>query len=54
MMSPAGLSMRAGVFTGDAWGAMHNYLWNPINIHRFVANIAYGGSIVGAYARSSS
>ena len=49
MMSPAGLD-QAGVFTGDAWGAMHNYLWNPINIHRFVANIAYGGSIVGAYA----
>lgn len=49
MMSPAGVDV-AGVFTGDAWGAMHNYLWNPINIHRFVANIAYGGSIVGAYA----
>lgn len=49
MMSPAGLD-ASGVFTGDAWGAMHNYLWNPINIHRFVANIAYGGSIVGAYA----
>jgi hypothetical protein len=29
---------------------MHNFLWNPINIHRVVANIAYGGSIVGAYA----
>ena len=29
---------------------MHNFLWTPINIHRIVANIAYGGSIVGAYA----
>ncbi len=49
MMSPAGVD-GAGVFSGDAWAAIHNFLWNPINIHRFVANIAYGGSIVGAYA----
>jgi len=49
MMSPAGVD-AAGVFSGDAWAAIHNFLWNPINIHRFVANIAYGGSIVGAYA----
>ncbi|MCP5038665.1 MAG: cytochrome ubiquinol oxidase subunit I [Rhodobacteraceae bacterium] len=49
MMSPAGVD-AAGVFSGDSWAAIHNFLWNPINIHRFVANIAYGGSIVGAYA----
>ena len=49
MMSPAGVD-AAGVFGGDTWVAIHNYLWNPINIHRFIANIAYGGSIVGAYA----
>jgi cytochrome bd-type quinol oxidase subunit 1 len=49
MMSPAGVD-PAGVFAGDTWAAMHNYLWNPINLHRFIANIAYGGSIVGAYA----
>ncbi|MFQ5625474.1 MAG: cytochrome ubiquinol oxidase subunit I, partial [Methyloligellaceae bacterium] len=49
MMSPAGID-AAGAFTGDSWGAIHNFLWHPINIHRFVANIAYGGSIVGAYA----
>ncbi len=49
MMSPAGVD-PAGVFSGDTWAAIHNFLWNPINIHRFVANIAYGGSIVGAYA----
>jgi cytochrome bd-type quinol oxidase subunit 1 len=49
MMSPAGID-GAGVYTGDVWGAIHNHLWNPINLHRFIANIAYGGSIVGAYA----
>jgi len=49
MMSPAAVN-SAGVFNGDVWAAMHNYLWKPLNIHRFVANIAYGGSVVGAYA----
>ncbi len=49
MMSPAGVD-PAGVFAGDVWAPIHNYLWNPINLHRFIANIAYGGSIVGAYA----
>ena len=49
MMSPAGID-AGGVFTGDAFSAMHNYLWNPINLHRVIANVAYGGSIVGAYA----
>jgi cytochrome bd-type quinol oxidase subunit 1 len=49
MMSPAGVD-AGGVFTGDPWGPIQNYLWNPINLHRFIANIAYGGSIVGAYA----
>ncbi len=49
MMSPAGVD-SAGVYSGDAWAAIHNFLWNPINLHRFVANIAFGGSIVGAYA----
>ncbi|MHA1529472.1 MAG: cytochrome ubiquinol oxidase subunit I, partial [Alphaproteobacteria bacterium] len=49
MMSPDGIDI-AGALTGGAWEAMHNHLWNPINLHRFIANIAFGGSIVGAYA----
>jgi len=49
MMSPAGVD-PAGVFSGDSWAAIHNFLWNPINLHRVIANIAYGGSVVGAYA----
>jgi len=49
MMSPAGVD-AAGVYSGDMWAAIHNFLWNPINIHRVVANVAYGGSIVGAFA----
>ncbi len=49
MMSPEGVD-AAGVFAGDIWPAIQNHLWNPINLHRVVANVAFGGSIVGAYA----
>jgi cytochrome bd-type quinol oxidase subunit 1 len=49
MMSPGGVD-PSGAFQGDHWAVMHNFLWNPINLHRFIANIAYGGSIIGAYA----
>ena len=49
MMSPEGVDLD-GVFRSDSWTAMHNFLWNPINLHRFIANIAFGGSVVGAYA----
>ncbi|MCK4739841.1 MAG: cytochrome ubiquinol oxidase subunit I, partial [Deltaproteobacteria bacterium] len=49
MMSPEGVDL-AGTFDGNVWHAINNHLWNPINLHRFIANLAYGGSIVGAYA----
>ena len=49
MMAPSGLD-DAGVFKGDVWEAIHGHLWNPLNIHRFIANIAYGGSLTAAYA----
>ncbi|MBI5893425.1 MAG: cytochrome ubiquinol oxidase subunit I [Deltaproteobacteria bacterium] len=49
MMSPGGVDAQ-GVFQGNSWAAVHNFLWNPINLHRTIANIAYGGSVVGAYA----
>ncbi|MBI5492058.1 MAG: cytochrome ubiquinol oxidase subunit I [Deltaproteobacteria bacterium] len=49
MMTPAGVDIR-GAFDGNVWHAVHNHLWSPMNLHRFIANIAYGGSIVGAYA----
>jgi len=49
MMSPSGVD-AAGAVTGTVWEATRNPLWNPLNLHRFLANIAYGGAIVGAYA----
>lgn len=50
MMAPSGVDPTTGAFLGDVWAAVHGHLWNPVNLHRFIANIAYGGSIVGAYA----
>lgn len=49
MMAPTGIG-DDGAFLGDIWAAIRGHLWNPINIHRFIANIAYGGSITAAYA----
>jgi len=48
MMSPNGISDQGAVLS--VWDAVYNYTWMPINVHRFIANIAFGGSIAGAYA----
>ena len=52
MMAPSGVD-AAGAITGSIWQIMQGPLWNPLNLHRFLANIAYGGAIVGAYAAYS-
>ena len=31
------------------WDAINNYIWMPINIHRLIANMAFGGAIGAAY-----
>jgi len=48
MMSPAGVSSKGALIS--VADAIDNYTWMPINIHRFIANIAFGGSIAAAYA----
>jgi cytochrome bd-type quinol oxidase subunit 1 len=50
MTSPSGIDLDAGVFRGSTWEAMYNFTWMPVNLHRFIANIAFGGSVVAAYA----
>ena len=50
MTSPAGIDLDTGVYRGTTWDAMNNFTWMPVNLHRFIANIAFGGSIVAAYA----
>ncbi len=48
MSTPAGIAESGALIS--TWEAVNNYTWMPINIHRFIANIAYGGSIAAAYA----
>lgn len=49
MMSPAGINKETGVVE-SLWRAIANPLWNPVNIHRLLGNLAFGGIVVGAYA----
>jgi cytochrome d ubiquinol oxidase subunit I len=48
MMSPRGISDTGAVIS--VWEAVTNLTWMPINVHRFIANIAFGGSVAAAYA----
>ncbi len=48
MMSPRGVSDSGAVLS--VWDAIYNYTWMPINVHRVIANIAFGGSVAAAYA----
>ncbi|MBI4590877.1 MAG: cytochrome ubiquinol oxidase subunit I, partial [Candidatus Rokubacteria bacterium] len=50
MMAPSGIDKETLRFVGTTWQAVANPLWIPLAIHRFIANIAFGGFIVGAYA----
>jgi cytochrome bd ubiquinol oxidase subunit I len=49
MISPAGVD-DSGALKGSVWAAINNYTWMPINIHRLIANIVFGGTIAAAYA----
>ncbi len=49
MMAPSGVN-EVGAVIGTIWEVMKGPLWNPINLHRFIANIGFGGAVVGAYA----
>jgi cytochrome bd-type quinol oxidase subunit 1 len=48
MTSPAGVT-ESGI-PYDLMAAMTNFTWMPLNIHRVIANVAFGGSIAAAYA----
>ena len=48
MMSPRGISDSGAVLS--VWDAVYNHTWMPINVHRVIANIAFGGSVAAAYA----
>jgi cytochrome bd-type quinol oxidase subunit 1 len=49
MMSPAGVDEH-GRYLGNVWHLLHSALWNPLNVHRFLADLMSGGAVVIAYA----
>ncbi len=49
MMAPSGVDSE-GHFLGNIWHLIHSPLWNPLNSHRFLADIMSGGAVVVAYA----
>src|SRR2546428_5849775 len=49
MQSPAGVDAD-GRYLGNVWHVIHTTLWNPINVHRLLGNMAFGGGVVAAYA----
>ena len=48
MTSPAGISETGAVIS--LYDAFFNFTWMPINVHRIIANVAFGGSVAAAYA----
>lgn len=49
MTSPAGVDPDNAGKLISVWDAVTNYTWMPINIHRVIANVAFGGSVAAAY-----
>ena len=48
MMSPKGVSDTGALIS--VLDAVQNFTWMPINVHRVIANVAFGGSVAAAYA----
>ena len=50
MSPPAEVTPDTSPAMVQAWSAFANATWMPINIHRLIANVVFGGSVVAAYA----
>jgi cytochrome bd-type quinol oxidase subunit 1 len=50
MTPPRDITSSTDPTTIKLWHAIANATWMPINIHRLIANVVFGGAIVGAYA----
>ena len=50
MSPPEGVTAETAPPQIELWSAINNATWMPINIHRLLANVVFGGAIVGAYA----
>ncbi|MGR3220444.1 MAG: cytochrome ubiquinol oxidase subunit I, partial [Candidatus Anammoxibacter sp.] len=47
-ISPAGIDDNGNLVS--LMQAITNFTWMPLNIHRFIANICFGGAVVAAFA----
>jgi len=50
MTPPRDISSTTDPATIKLWHAISNATWMPINIHRLIANVVFGGAIAAAYA----
>jgi len=50
MTPPRDITPETPVSSIRFWEAFMNHTWMPINIHRLIGNVVFGGAIVGAYA----
>ena len=50
MTPPRDISSTTDPATIKLWHAIANATWMPINIHRLIANVVFGGAIAAAYA----
>ncbi|MQA90460.1 MAG: hypothetical protein GEU90_09520 [Gemmatimonas sp.] len=50
MSPPAEMTPDTAPEMVQFWSAFANATWMPINIHRIIANVVFGGAIVAAYA----
>jgi cytochrome bd-type quinol oxidase subunit 1 len=50
MSPPADVTTDTNPTSIGLWIAITNATWMPINIHRIIGNVVFGGAIVGAYA----
>ncbi|HYK83014.1 MAG TPA: cytochrome ubiquinol oxidase subunit I [Gemmatimonadales bacterium] len=50
MTPPRDITATTDPGTIRLWHAIANATWMPINVHRLIANVVFGGAIVAAYA----
>ena len=50
MSPPPSVTRETAPSAVGVWVAITNATWMPINIHRLLGNVVFGGAIVGAYA----
>jgi cytochrome bd ubiquinol oxidase subunit I len=47
---PEGVTAQTPASEIDLWVAITNATWMPLNIHRILGNVVFGGAVVGGYA----